>query len=351
MSREVTLAELAAEVGGTLIGDGSRRVTGVATLDAAGPTQISFFSNKKYKAQFLATKAGAAIVGKAEAEGEKPEGVALLVVDQPYLAFAKVSTRFHQQPTYPVGVHERASVDPSAELGANVTVLPFAYVGPRVKIGAGSIIHAGCAILEGASIGSGCVLYPGVVVREGCILGDRTIVQPGAVIGADGFGFAFDPKNMRHFKVPQSGRVQVQPDVEIGANTCIDRGTLGDTVIGFGTKIDDLVMIGHNVEVGPLSLFAGQAGIAGSTKIGAGVMLGGQAGVVGHIHVADQVKVTATSVVMGDVDEAGLAIGGTPAHDQKRWLREQAAVQHLPELLKEVRALRKRVEELEKGKA
>lgn len=343
---KIELSALAQALEGELVGDGSLSIEGVAPLDTAGPSEISFFSNRKYKAQFLATKAGAVIVSPEDAAGERPEGVQLVVVENAYLAFAKASTRFHQQPSYPAGVDERAAVDPSAEIDPTATVLPFAYIGPSVKIGAGAVIHAHCAILEGASIGEGSLLYPGVVVREGCVLGPRTIVQPGAVIGADGFGFAFDPKRMTHFKVPQAGGVEIGPDVEIGANTCVDRGTLGDTVVSQGTKVDNLVQIAHNVEVGPLSLLAGCSAIAGSTKLGPGVIMGGQSGIIGHLEVGAQARIAAAASVYQDVP-AGATYGGMPAIDQKRWLREQAAVHKLPELLKEVRELRKRLAALE----
>jgi len=345
---EITLAQLAGELGATLIGDGERRVEGVATLEAAGPRHVAFWANKKYKAQYLATRAAAVIVGREDAGGERPEGVALLVVDPPYLAFARASTRFQVKPALPAGIDPRAAVDGRAEVDPTATILPFAYVGPGVRIGPRTVVHAHCALLDGASIGADCILYPGVVVREHCEIGDRSIIQPGAVIGADGFGFAFDPENFRHFKVPQIGRVRVAEDVEIGANTCIDRGTLGDTTVGQGAKIDDLVMIGHNVEVGPLCLFAGQTGIAGSTRIGMGVMTGGQTGIIGHLTIGDGVKMAARSVVYDDI-EAGTSIGGYPAIESRRWLREVAAIHQLPELLKEVRTLKKRLEALEKG--
>jgi len=343
----ILLSELARLVEGTLVGDGSLSIEGVAPLDVATPRQISFFSNRKYKADFLATKAGAVIVSKADVGGDVPKDVSLLVVDNPYLAFAQASTHFHHPPTYPAGIDPRAAVEASAEVDPTATVMPFAYVGRGVKVGARAVIHAHCSLLDGAVIGEDCVLYPGVVVREGCTLGPRTIVQPGAVIGGDGFGFAFDARKMRHFKVPQAGSVQVGADVEIGSNTCLDRGTLGDTVVAQGTKIDNLVQVAHNVEIGPLSLLAGCSAVAGSTTLGAGVVLGGQVGVIGHLNIGDGARLAAAAAVFQDVP-AGAAYGGIPAQDQKRWLREQAAVHQLPELLKEVRDLRKRLAKLEK---
>lgn len=346
---DVSLSELAAEVGGVVVGDGSVRLSGVTTLEAAGPDQISFFSNTRYKARFLETKAGAVIVSPKVAEGEKPDGTSLLVAQEPYLAFAKVSTRFERKPELPVGIDPRAAVDPSASVDPTATVLPFAYVGPGVVIGPRTVVHANVSILQGARVGADCLIYPGVVIREDCVVGDRSILQPGAIIGADGFGFAFDRSGPRHFKVPQVGKVELQSDVEIGANTCVDRGTLGDTVVGRGSKLDNLVQIAHNVETGPLCLFAGQSAVAGSTRLGAGVVLGGQVGIIGHLEIGNGARIAAASAVLSNVP-AGGEFGGIPAIEQKRWLREQAASHQLPELLKEMRALRKRVEELEKAR-
>lgn len=346
---EILLRDLASELGGRVIGEDGLLISGVETLDKATASHISFYTNRRYKKAFLATRAGAVIVSERDAEGEVPEGASLLVVDEPYLAFAKVSTRFHRPPAYEPGVDPRAAVEAGAEIDPTATILPFAYVGRGVKIGKRAVVHAHCAILDGAVIGDDCVLYPGVVVREGCTIGPRSIIQPGAIIGADGFGFAFErkgPNGPRHFKVPQVGKVVVGSDVEVGANTCIDRGTVGDTKIGDGTKIDDLVMLAHNVEVGPLSLLAGCSAVAGSTRLGPGVVLGGQVGVIGHLELGAGAKVAAGSRVLTDLP-AGSESGGYPAVNQAHWLREQAARQRLPELLKQVRELKKRIEELE----
>lgn len=346
--REIRIARLAEEIGARVVGDGEKVVDSVATLEAAGPRAVSFFANKKYRSQFLATKAGAVIVGSDDAAGEVPEGATLLVADPAYLAFAKASAYFHPAPIWPPGIDPRAAVDPTAQVDPTATVMAFAWIGPGAKIGPRTVVHPHCAIYDRAVVGADCLLYARVTIREDCEIGDRTIVQPGAVIGADGFGFAFDPQNLRHFKVPQVGKVRIGPDVEIGANTCIDRGTLGDTVIGAGTKIDDLVMIGHNVETGPLCLFAGQTGIAGSTRIGAGVMTGGQAGMIGHLHIGDRAQIAAKAAVYQDV-EPGQGVGGVPAVEQRRFLRSSAALQQLPDLIKEVRSLRKRLEALEEA--
>lgn len=346
----VNLRELAAELGGEVVGDDALSVSGVATLEEATSSQISFFANPKYRRKFLETKAGCVIVGRRTGEGPRPEGVSLLVVDEPYLSFAKVARRFFRQRPYEPGIDPRASVDPSAEIDPSAVILPFAYVGRKVRIGARTVVHAHCAILDDVEIGEDCLLYPGVVVREQSILGPRTIVQPGAVIGGDGFGFAFErqgPGGMpRHLKVPQAGRVRIGADTEIGANSCVDRGTLGDTLVGAGVKIDNLVQIAHNAEVGALSLMAGCSAVAGSTRLGQGVVLGGQVGIIGHLDIGDGVQVAAGSKVFTDLERGG-AYGGHPAIDQKVWLKEQALRKRLPELVQEVRELRKRLAELE----
>jgi UDP-3-O-[3-hydroxymyristoyl] glucosamine N-acyltransferase len=220
-------------------------------------------------------------------------------------------------------------------------------------VGERTILFPGVVLCEGARVGADCLLYPNAVVREGCRVGDRVILQPGCVVGSDGFGFALDMQGEegsgpRHLKVPQAGVAVVEDDVELGANTCVDRGTLGDTVVGRGAKVDNLVQIAHNVEVGPLSLLMAQSGIAGSSKLGMGVILAGQAGIVGHLQIGDGVKIAAQSGVMHDV-EAGAVEGGSPSMVHAEWLRVEAALRRLPELVRQVRRLEKELEQL-KGK-
>jgi UDP-3-O-[3-hydroxymyristoyl] glucosamine N-acyltransferase len=341
-----TLAELANRVGGRVEGDGSIRIERVMPLEEAGPGDVSFFANRKYAAAFAATRAGAVIVGDGEAVAP---GRNLLRASNAYLAFARVSTLFHP-PREPVPeispravISEGAVVDPSAE------VQPLAYVGRGATVGARTILFPGVYLGDGARVGDDCILYPNVVVRERCIVGHRCILQPGAVVGADGFGFAFDMEGdgsgPRHFKVPQSGIVELEDDVELGANTCVDRGTLGRTVIRKGAKIDDLVMIAHNVDFGPLSLAAAQVGISGSTRIGMGVILAGQVGVVGHLEIGDGARLGAQAGVSNDVP-AGETYTGYPAGPHREWLREQGALRKLPEIWKRVRELEKELARL-----
>jgi len=342
-----TLAELAERVGGRVEGDGSLRVERVMPLEDAGPSDISFFANRKYAARFAASRAGAVIVG----EGDPAEpGRNLLRAGNAYLAFAKVATLFHP-PREPVPeVSSRASIGAGARVDPSAEVKDFAFVGAGASVGARTILFPGVVVGEGARVGDDCILYPNVVVRERCIVGNRCILQPGAVVGGDGFGFAFDMEGdgsgPRHFKVPQSGIAELEDDVELGANTCVDRATLGRTVIRKGAKIDDLVMIAHGVDFGPLSLAAAQVGISGSTKVGMGVILAGQVGLVGHIDIGDGVRLGAQSGVMNDVP-AGETYSGYPATLHRDWLKEQASIRLLPDLIKRVRELEKITKKLQ----
>ena len=268
-----------------------------------------------------------------------------------YLAFAKLATLFHPPAqALPVMaeqafVHASARVDPSAE------IMPFAFVGPDAVVGPRCILHPGVYLGPGARLGADCVLWPNAVVRDRCVLGDRVVLEPGCVVGSDGFGFAFDPEGEagagpRHYKVPQTGIVVVEDDVELGANTCVDRATLGVTRIGRGAKIDNLVQLAHNVEVGPLSILVSQVGIAGSTKLGAGVMAGGQVGVVGHVQIGDGAKLLAQAGVSNDVP-AGETVFGSPARSRGLAGRIEASLSRLPELMTRVRELEKKLEKLE----
>ncbi len=345
-----TLAELAAQVGGEVSGGGSLRIEAVAPLEDAGPTDLSFFSNRKYRAAFEATRAGAVVV---EPDERVPEGRTVLRVKNAYLAFARISTLFHP-PREPLPeVSPAAVIHPSASVHPAAQVMPLACVGPNARVGARTIVFPGAHVCDEAKVGEDCVLYHNVVVRERCVVGDRVILQPGCVIGSDGFGFAFDPEGEgmgpRHFKLPQIGIVVVEDDVEIGANSCVDRATLGVTRIGRGAKIDNLVQIAHNVEVGPLSVLASQVGISGSTKLGMGVVVWGQAGIVGHLRIGDRAEILAQAGVTQDV-EPGARVAGSPAGPDVRWARNSAIFNRLTEMRREMRELRKEVERLRSEK-
>ncbi len=345
-----TLAELAARVGGEVVGDGSQVVEGIAPLEDAGAHEVSFFSNKKYRKAFEASRAGAVVV---EPDVEVPAGRTVLRARNAYLAFAKISTLFHPPREPSPEIAPEAVVHPSARVHPSAQVMPLASIGPGAEIGPRTIVYPGVQVCEGARVGEDCLLYPNVVVRERCVLGNRVVLQPGCVIGADGFGFAFDPDGEghgpRHFKVPQIGIVVVEDDVEIGANACIDRATLGATRVGRGTKIDNLVQIAHNVELGPLCLIVSQVGIAGSTKLGMGVVAAGQVGIVGHLSIGDGVKIGAQSGIMNDI-APGETVAGYPAQPHIEWLRTQASLRHLSDLRKEVKELRRELDRLRAGK-
>ncbi len=345
------LAELAARVGGQVEGDGSIRVERVRGLEDAGPGDLSFLANRKYRRAFEESRAAAVIVSAGE---PVPPGRTVVRAADPYLAFAKASALFHPPAPVVPQLAPEAVVHPSARVHPSAQVMPLAFVGPGAEVGARTVLHPGVFVGAEARVGDDCILYPNAVVREGCSVGHRCILQPGCVVGSDGFGFAFDMEGEggsgpRHRKVPQAGIAVIEDDVELGANTCVDRATLGRTVVGRGAKVDNLVQIAHNVEVGPLSLLAGQVGIAGSTRLGMGVMLGGQVGLVGHLDIGDGARLGAQSGVINDIP-AGEAYAGYPAVPHARWLREQAALRRLPDLIKRVRELEKEIALLKEGR-
>jgi UDP-3-O-[3-hydroxymyristoyl] glucosamine N-acyltransferase len=346
-----TLGELAALVGGWIEGDAHFVVNGVSSLASAGTDQIAAFHHPRYRDQLRKTKAGALVVASDVAASPDVTGKNLLIVADPYLAYAKITVLFNERRVARAGIHPTAVIDATARVNPSAEIGPLVYVGAGAAIRARTIVHSGVTIEAEARIGRDCLLYARAVVRERCVLGDRVILQPGAVVGSDGFGYAFDAQGSgrgpEHLKIPQMGIAVLEDDVELGANACVDRAALGETRVGHGTKIDNLVQVAHNVTIGPDSILCAQAGIAGSSDLGAGVILGGQAGVAGHLRLHDGAKLGAQSGVMDDIP-AGEAWGGYPAHALKDWLRTAAAVRRLPESLKEIARLRKRIEELEK---
>ena len=332
----LTLGQIAAALGATLDGDSARVVHGVAPLDAAGPGDISFLIDVRYRAAAQASRAGAFLV---------PPGVTglpapALVAAAPRLALVELIALFHP----PAAV--RPGIDPSAIVAADARVSPTASIGALSVVEAGAVIGAAARLYPlvyvgpGAEIGDECVLYPHVVVRERVRVGRRVILHAGAVIGADGFGYVFD--GSRHRKIPQLGAVRIDDDVEIGANTTIDRGGFGDTVVGQGTKVDNLVQIGHNVEVGEHSVLVAQVGIAGSCRIGRGVMLAGQVGIADHVTVGDGAMVAAQSGLHADI-APGEKVLGSPARPLTQSKRILLAEGHLPEMVRRLRRLERRV--------
>ena len=334
------LAELAARVGGEAIGDGDLRLSGVGALEDATAEQVSFFANKKYRRAFEASKAGVVVVAP---EVPVPPGRAVLRVANPYLAFAKIATLFHPPREPEAGVAAGAVVHPTARVHASAQVMALASVGAGAVVGERTILHPGAHLGDGAQVGADCLLYQNVVVRERCILGDRVILQPGCVVGGDGFGFALDlegdGKGPRHYKFPQVGIVVIEDDVELGANTCVDRAALGVTRVGRGAKIDNLVQLAHNVEVGPLSILAAQVGVSGSTKLGMGVVAWGQSGITGHLTIGDRVTINAQAGVHTDL-ASGASVAGSPCTADVAWARNAAAFNRLTEMRRELRHLR-----------
>lgn len=325
----MNLQELAELLKGSLQGgDPAVEIDGVNTLAEAGQNQATFLANMKYRSEVSSSRAGVILVGH---DFSDDSGRALIRVDNPYLSFAHLQRHFHPQPQPSGNRHPSAVIDASARIADDVDVGAQAVIGKGVSIGRGSIVSAGCVVEDNAVIGEQCLLHSRAVVCHGCVLGDRVILQAGAVIGSDGFGYAWTGRE--HLKIPQSGRVVLQDDVEIGANSCIDRGALGDTVIGHGVKLDNLIQIGHNVEVGALSIMASQVGISGSTKIGMGCQIGGQVGMAGHLKVGDRTQIAAKAGVIGDL-EGGASYAGFPAVPHRVWLKMSVAMNRLPELLK-----------------
>ena len=353
---QLPLSALAARICLEVRGDGAKVASGIAPLESAGPADVSFYANARYKARLQATRALAVIVSEDDA-ALVPAAAARLVASQPYVAFAKASALFHPEQRPAAGVHPSAQIAAGAEVDPSASIGPGATVGRGARIGRGSVLHAGAHVLDEARIGNDCTLYAGAVVREKCVLGDRVVLQPNAVVGSDGFGFVFDLEGDSergiegpfHRKIPQAGIVRIEDDVELGACTCVDRATLGETVIGRGAKIDNLVQLAHNVRVGPHSLLVAQCGVSGSTELGAGVILAGQVGVVGHLRLGDGARVGAQSGVSRDLAE-GETLSGSPAIAHRDWLRMVAALPKVPELVKELRKLQARVAELEKGR-
>lgn len=330
------LRELADRLGCALRGDGGVEVDRVAPIDAAGPGSLTFVASAKWAVRLKTTKASAVIVQPSVATP-----LPSLLSDNPYLMFARAVLLLHPRAAAPPGVHGSAVVDRTAALGVGVHIGALAVVGARTRIGARSVVHPGVVLYEDVQVGEDCVLHSGAQVREGCRLGDRVVVQNGAVIGADGFGFAKDAEG-RYHKIPQMGTVVIEDDVEVGALTAIDRAALGETRIGRGTKLDNLVQIGHSVTVGCDTVLAGQVGIAGSSTIGDRVTLAGQVGVAGHLKIGDGVIATAQTGIPSDVD-AGTVISGYPAIPNREWLKASAVFPRLPELLRRLRALEKRL--------
>lgn len=335
------LSDLAAQLGCELHGDPAADITGVAGMEHAGPTQVTFLANPKYAHKVKDTRAGAILVP------QKLPGIApaQLVSSNPYLDFARALALFYQPPRPAPGVHPQAYVAPSARIGENCSIGPFAVVGEHVTLGSNAILHPHVVIYEGATIGDDFLAHSHAVVREYCRIGNRVTLQNGVVIGGDGFGFA-KRADGSHAKIVQSGVTVIEDDVEIQTLTSVDRATVGETRVKRGAKIDSLVQIGHACVVGENDILCAQTGLAGSSVLGKNVLLAGQVGVSGHLTIHDGAVIYAQSGIGGDVP-AGSVLSGSPAFEAKDWLRAVTAYPKLPDLLKTVRQLEKRLAALE----
>lgn len=334
--------ELAELIGAEIVGNCQHKLCGVASLKEAMTTDVAFLGNDKYRSQVLPSKAGVVLV-PLNFDEPAPEGRAWLRCADPSAAFTQIVVLFTPPPVqYAPGIHPTATVDPTAKIGVDVHIGPHVVIGRDVTIGDHSVILAGTVLLEQVTVGENCLLYPNVVIRERCRLGNRVILHPGVVIGADGFGYDSGPAG--HTKVPQVGIVQLDDDVEVGANSTIDRARFGRTWIQSGTKIDNLVQIGHNVCVGPCSLIVAQAGIAGSTVLGTGVILAGQVGVSGHLHLGDGAIAMAQSGITKDLAPKSIVIG-TPAMDRKLFAKREMYIKQLESLTQEIKELKKALAE------
>jgi len=340
MKQSKTLKEVADYLGGTVKGDETVRVVGLAPLESAGPDTVTFLANPKYAAKVAQTKAGAVLM----APGGESFGRNVIEMANPYLGFAKLLTLFYTAPHPPLGVLPEANVGTGVTLGEGISIYPGACVGNNVVIGDRTVIHSGAVIYDGTVVGEDCVVHANAVIRERCRLGNRVIVQPGAVIGSDGFGYA--PDGRGYYRIPQIGIVVLEDDVEVGANTTIDRAALEVTLIKKGTKLDNLVQIAHNCQIGRDCMIVSQVGISGSTTVGDHVTLAGQVGVAGHLAIGDNVMVGAKSGVHNSL-AANAGFSGYPALPHKEWLKAMAVVPNLPALKKTVGALEKRIAELE----
>lgn len=340
MDQSKTLKELAEYLSGTVRGDETCRVDGLAPLESAGAAKITFLANPRYASKVAETGAGAVLM----APGGESYGRNVIEVANPYLAFAKLLTLFYVQPHIPRGVMPEACIGIGVSLGEDITIYPGAVIGDNVTIGDSCVIYPGAVIYAGVSIGDGTIIHANAVVRERCRIGKRCVIQPGAVIGSDGFGYA--PDGSGYYPIPQIGIVVLEDDVEIGANACIDRAALEVTLVRRGTKLDNLVQVAHNCQIGEDCMIVSQVGISGSTRIGNHVTLAGQVGVAGHLTIGDNVIVGAQSGVPGSL-AANAGYSGTPAIPHKEWLKSMAVVPKLPDLRKTIASLEKRIAGLE----
>ncbi len=336
------LRDIAARLGCRLVGDGEADVVRVAAIHQAGPGDLTFLANPKYAGALARTRASAVILGERDPEAPCP----MLRTAEPYVAFARALVLLSPPQRPAPGIHPTAVVDEGVTLAPDAHVGPFVHLGRGASIGDRTVLAGFCEVGAGARLGADCLVHSHVAIREGVVIGDRVVLQNGVVIGSDGYGFATTAAGV-HEKIPQLGGVVIEDDVEIGANTTVDRPAMGETRIAAGTKIDNLVQVAHGVKIGRHVLLASQVGISGSTTIGDHVILAGQVGVAGHITIGDGVRATGQTGLTHAI-KPGEFVSGTPAFANREWLKASAVFQRLPELRKTLQALEARVAELER---
>jgi UDP-3-O-[3-hydroxymyristoyl] glucosamine N-acyltransferase len=341
MTVSYRLSEIVAQLGGRVLGDAGVRISQIATLEKAQPDQISFLTNSKYRAQLANTKAGAVILADADADATM---LPRIISDNAYVYFAKVSALLNPLPEAKPGIHPSAVIGEGVKIDPTASIAATAVIGAGATIGAHSVVGEGCYVGANVVIGSHARLYPRVVIYHDCVIGDNLIAHSGAVIGADGFGFAMDAGCW--IKIQQIGRVVIGNDVEIGANTTIDRGALDDTVIEDGVKLDNLIQVAHNVRIGAHTAMAGCAGIAGSSTIGRYCRIGGSAGISGHLQIADHVEIGAFTLIGKSIREAGSYTGAFPFARTEDWRKNAVHLRHLDDLVKRIKTLEQRLESL-----
>jgi UDP-3-O-[3-hydroxymyristoyl] glucosamine N-acyltransferase len=341
MTVSYTLSEIAAKLGGRVLGDAGVRISQIAPLERAQRDQIGFLTNSKYRSQLATTEAGAVILSEADQDAT---GLPRIISDNPYAYFARVSALLNPGPEVSPGIHPSAVIGAGAKIAETATIAATAVIGAGAVIGDHSVIGEGCSIGANAVIGSHAWLYPRVVIYHDCVIGDNLIAHSGAVIGSDGFGIAMDQG--RWIKIQQIGRVVIGNDVEIGANTTIDRGALDDTVIEDGVKLDNQIQIAHNVRIGAHTAIAGCVGIAGSTTIGRYCLIGGSAGISGHLQIADHVVIAGFTLIAKSIREAGSYTGSLPGTRTTDWHRNAVHLRHLDKLVERIKLLEKQVDSL-----
>lgn len=341
--RRLSAREVAALTGGRLVGPAEVTVQGVAPLERAGPGDLSFLAGRRYLPYFQRSSASV-VLCKPEFAGEAQGPACRVVVDDPYVGLLAVIPVLYPQPVWEPGVHPTAVIGPETVWEDPVAIGPYAVLGRGVRLGKNARIGAGCVLGDGVEAGDGLLLYPNVVCYSGTVIGHRVIVHAGARLGSDGFGYVPGKAGEGHRKIPQVGRCLIGDDVEIGANTTVDRGSVDDTVIGPGTKIDNLVQVAHNVRIGARCLIAAMAGIAGSTHVGDDVFLAGQVGLADHLTVGRGARVTVQGGVIGNIPP-GATVSGYPARDHREFLRAQAALYRLAKIVDDLEALVRRDDE------